>query len=576
MPEALTIATVVGIVGGLLIAAAFLAFIAANWTVIARPLRFAILLAGIVGAYGAAALFDRAERNHLADLAAGVGSIIFGAAIALVGQMYHLGDDFAGGLLLWASGALVAAALTGSRSALAVALAAGCVWSGMRVDEMSDVHPQFAIFWLIAAMLALTWQTTAARHLVAVAALVGAVLAAVGVSQARIGSPNFTLIALVSLMIGAGLLLTTRASAGVRAFGLTLSTYGAFGLSVGLAGTVVEFSRSASDSLPYPILGIAAAASLLAFAATLAVGRAGPALAGISTALALVMTSGLVPTAAAEEPWLAYALALTAMLCLVVSGMLDDVRPRIVAGWLGLAATIAADHLGGEGLAAAARGVPRGIRPGGGRAGDPARAADRQGASPMTAPQDINRTIPRPLLFALAAAIQIALIAMMVYDRVRVLREGTEVTLQTRPVDPRDFLRGDYVVLNYEISNLPAGALKDTPSKGRGTPVYVKLVRKPTASTPPSPRTPSRCRSRIGEVLIRGRVLGGAVCGADASALRDAADQLRHRELFRAGGRGQGDRTRPQRRPGVGRRGGDADRTRRHQAAAGRRQAGLR
>ena len=30
------------------------------------------------------------------------------------------------------------------------------------------------------------------------------------------------------------------------------------------------------------------------------------------------------------------------MLCLVVSGMLDDVRPRVVAGWLGLAATIAA------------------------------------------------------------------------------------------------------------------------------------------------------------------------------------------------------------------------------------------
>jgi len=342
VPEGLTIATVVGIVGGLLIAAAFLAFIAANWTVIARPLRFAILLAGIVGAYGAAALFDRAERNHLADLSAGVGSIIFGAAIALVGQMYHLGDDFAGGLLLWASGALAAAALTGSHSALAVALAAGCVWSGMRVDEMSDVHPQFAIFWSIAAVLALTWQTTAARHLVAVAALVGAFLAAVGVTQARIASPNFTLVALVSFMIGGGLLLTTRASAGVRAFGLTLSTYGCFGLAAGLAGTVVEFSRPVSDSLPYPILGVAAAAPFLAFAATLAAGRAGSALAGISIVLALIMTSGLVPTAAAEEPWLAYALALTAMLCLVVSGMLDDVRPRIVAGWLGLAATIAA------------------------------------------------------------------------------------------------------------------------------------------------------------------------------------------------------------------------------------------
>ena len=132
------------IVGGLLIAAAFLAFIAANWTAIARPLRFAILLAGIVGAYGVGARCSTAPSATISPTSSvGVGSIIFGAAIALVGQMYHLGDDFAGGMLLWASGALAAAALTGSRSALAVALAAGCIWSGMRVVEMSDVHPQF-------------------------------------------------------------------------------------------------------------------------------------------------------------------------------------------------------------------------------------------------------------------------------------------------------------------------------------------------------------------------------------------------------------------------------------------------
>jgi hypothetical protein len=29
------------------------------------------------------------------------------------------------------------------------------------------------------------------------------------------------------------------------------------------------------------------------------------------------------------------------MLCFVVSGMLEDARPRVVAGWLGLAAVIA-------------------------------------------------------------------------------------------------------------------------------------------------------------------------------------------------------------------------------------------
>jgi uncharacterized membrane-anchored protein len=124
-------------------------------------------------------------------------------------------------------------------------------------------------------------------------------------------------------------------------------------------------------------------------------------------------------------------------------------------------------------------------------------------------------SIPRPLLFAFAAAIQIALIAMMVYDRVRILREGTEVTLQTRPVDPRDFLRGDYVILNYAITNLPAGALKDTPSKGRGTPVFVKLVRKPDGFHEAASVHAAPVPVADGEALIRGRVVGGAVCGPD-------------------------------------------------------------
>src|SRR5258707_5758251 len=135
----INIPVVVAIVGGLLIAAAFLAFVASNWIEIARVLRFAILLAGIAVAYGVGAGFAHAGRPVLADLAASVGAIIFGAAIALVGQMYHLGYDFAAGMLLWAAGSLAAAALTGSRGALAVALTAGSLWSGSHVFESADV-----------------------------------------------------------------------------------------------------------------------------------------------------------------------------------------------------------------------------------------------------------------------------------------------------------------------------------------------------------------------------------------------------------------------------------------------------
>ena len=131
--------------------------------------------------------------------------------------------------------------------------------------------------------------------------------------------------------------------------------------------------------------------------------------------------------------------------------------------------------------------------------------------------------IPRVLFYALAGAIQVALIAAMVYDRVRVLRQGNEVTLLTRPVDPRDFLRGDYVVLNYEISNLPARELKDMPSQGRGTPVFVKLVHRPSGFYEAVSVHAEPVPVADGEALIRGRVTYGATCG---STHREFCDRL--------------------------------------------------
>jgi uncharacterized membrane-anchored protein len=125
---------------------------------------------------------------------------------------------------------------------------------------------------------------------------------------------------------------------------------------------------------------------------------------------------------------------------------------------------------------------------------------------------------PRPVLFAAAVLVQCALLVLMVADRVRILREGTEVLLQTRPVDPRDLLRGDYVVLGYDISQVPAGVLQNQPAASRHPLVHVKLApnrdglyeavsvhAEPVAVTSP-------------EVLIQGRVAYGASCGSTHSS----------------------------------------------------------
>ena len=80
------------------------------------------------------------------------------------------------------------------------------------------------------------------------------------------------------------------------------------------------------------------------------------------------------------------------------------------------------------------------------------------------------------------------------------LRIGTEVVLQTVPVDPRSLLQGDYAILDYEIARLPDWM--DGFSEGRT--VYVVLQEERDVWTSSSY---TEERSRVaGEVFIKGRI----------------------------------------------------------------------
>lgn len=58
-------------------------------------------------------------------------------------------------------------------------------------------------------------------------------------------------------------------------------------------------------------------------------------------------------------------------------------------------------------------------------------------------------------LFILVLALQSAWLLGTVFVQERALRDGAVVLLETRPVDPRDLLRGDYVILSYKINRIP-------------------------------------------------------------------------------------------------------------------------
>jgi uncharacterized membrane-anchored protein len=58
-------------------------------------------------------------------------------------------------------------------------------------------------------------------------------------------------------------------------------------------------------------------------------------------------------------------------------------------------------------------------------------------------------------LWVVLAVAQLAVPAWMIMGQERVLRDGRQIKLQTRPVDPADLFRGRYVALGFGVEQVP-------------------------------------------------------------------------------------------------------------------------
>lgn len=85
----------------------------------------------------------------------------------------------------------------------------------------------------------------------------------------------------------------------------------------------------------------------------------------------------------------------------------------------------------------------------------------------------------------IAVGVQVAVLVSMGVTHAMPLLFGETVLVRVVPVDPRDFFRGDYVILGYEFSQMPPGGIEGlTPEtehygfrEHQGRTVYVSLVR---------------------------------------------------------------------------------------------------
>ena len=90
--------------GGLLLCAGILLFVAAHWDALSPGRRYALLIATIAAFHGTGA-YASGRSPALSTTLHACGTAALGGGIFLSGQIFHLSTHWPGGLLLWALGA---------------------------------------------------------------------------------------------------------------------------------------------------------------------------------------------------------------------------------------------------------------------------------------------------------------------------------------------------------------------------------------------------------------------------------------------------------------------------------------
>jgi uncharacterized membrane protein len=170
-------ASVLAVIGALLLGAAAIAFVAANWGAIPRLPRFGLILGLFLAVAGAATWTSRDGRRPLAtNILLAVAALIYAAAIGLTGQIFDIVGDPQRALR---SAGLAAALLTiAGRSSAAGVVALALLGMGEFTGDFDRNGSRWLIFAAPVGMaLAWLWNSKPLAHASSVALIVGLVAA---------------------------------------------------------------------------------------------------------------------------------------------------------------------------------------------------------------------------------------------------------------------------------------------------------------------------------------------------------------------------------------------------------------
>jgi len=169
--------SIVIVLGVICLCFAAMTFVAANWEEMPKIMRVLLLLAAMWAAYGASVYADNRGYRIISDACVLLGCGIFGAAIMLIGQMYHLQGKASDAVLLWAGGSTIAALVLRSTGALWLAIALFTFWLVMSIEPLfgtnrAVINIFYPVFWLVCAALAYWLRSPRSAHLLAIGLII--------------------------------------------------------------------------------------------------------------------------------------------------------------------------------------------------------------------------------------------------------------------------------------------------------------------------------------------------------------------------------------------------------------------
>lgn len=448
--------------GVLLLGAALLLVIGHNWDDLSRTGRLLTVIAGLCGLQGVGLWYLHRDSRQGSVLGTLAGCIMFGAAIALTGQIYHLDAHSPDALLAWCIGTLPFAILLDSTLLYVGSLILACCWLGAETSHgfrffsrghAPDPRPLFcllaapaaiaayrrcrpllagAVAWSLVVAWIWRWDLSAQYMLLP---LIVASLHEVGDARARgwrfIGGVGA---AIVTIVLG-----EIREPLSDRFF--LANNPVCWAVLAGALAALVLAIRSRQALRIWPA-GIALAMLLLGLRQELFPRDHGSlhvltvATANVATVLLAVWLIRLGLTEGRLRPYVYGSLVFLVWLIVRYVDISKDLGMLTMAGFFAVFGVILF-VLARIWKTQREKYVPE--------AGRDYRPDWLESAIAFVVPRQ------RALLWT-AALLQVATIGWMVWRHHQPGAYGERIVLRCQPIDPRDLLKGEYVTLNYSFS----------------------------------------------------------------------------------------------------------------------------